>query len=230
MATINFTQGKFESPPLSSGDVNNGGSVGFYSPDGAYSTPKTTYTTKELTTPNAHPLVLDSMGRGTVYFDGDADCRILDSTGGTVYDQRNVNPPSIISVTDVTVATTLSAAINNQYITTTADITIPTAAAAGSGWIATIKNLSTTSVSIIRSTSGDTINSLAAELTLPGRQSVVIAVNAGITGFDIYYNPLMEIASGSSGQVLSLADGVPAWTTADLKAMGSKLYMFNNFT
>ena len=229
MAKINFVQGKFESF-LDSGAVNNGGDVALFEPDGTYSTAKTTYTTYALTTPNAHPKVLDSAGRATLYFEGDADVRVRDSVAATVYTQRNINQSTAFTVTNVTVTTTISATTNAQYITTTADLTLPTASSAGAGWIVTIKNLDTISHTISRGTSGDTINSVAAEFTLPARESIRLAVNAGITGFDIYFNPLLEISSGTNGQVLSISGSTPAWTTADLKNMGGKLYMFNNFT
>ena len=228
MATINFTQGKFESF-LDSGAPNNGGDVAFFVPDGTYSTAKTTYTTKALTTPNAHPLVLDAAGRATIYFEGDTDCRIRDSVAVTVYTQRNVNPQTTITVTNVTVPTTISSTTNDQHITTTADLTLPTAASAAAGWFVTIKNLDSVSHTISRGTSGDTINSVAAEFTLPARESIRFVVNAGVTGFDVYFNPLMEITAGVSGQVLGLDGSTPKWTTADLKNMGGKLYMFNNF-
>ena len=228
MAKINFVQGKFESF-LDSGAVNNGGDVALFSPDGTYSTAKTTYTTYALTTPNAHPLVLNSAGRATLYFEGDADVRVRDSAGATVYTQRNVNPVTTISVTNVTVATTISATTNDQYITTTADLTLPTATAAGSGWFVTIKNLDTVSHSIARGTAGDTINSVSGEFSLPPRESIRLVVNAGITGFDVYFNPLLEI-SGSSGQAMVLGASGPAWTTVDLINPGSDLYLYINFT
>ncbi len=230
MATINLVQGKFESPPLANGDVNNGGDVAFFAPDGTYSTTKTTYTTKALTTPNAHPLVLDSAGRGTVYFEGDADIRIRDSAGNTVYTQRNVNPQSTISVTNITTETTLSSSTTGQRITTTANIIIPTAASAGSGWFTEIKNIGSTSVNITQSTGADTINGSTSPFVLPAGQSISISVNAGVTGFDIFFNPLLEITTGTEGQVLGIKNGTARYISADLKAMGSKLYMFNNFT
>lgn len=228
MAKINFVQGKFESF-LDSGAPNIGGDVALFSPDGTYSTAKTTYTTHALTTPNAHPLTLDSAGRATLYFEGDADVRVRDAAAATVYTQRNVNPVTAIAVTNVTIATSLSAATNDQYITTTANLTLPTAAAAGSGWFVTIKNLDTVSRTISRGTSGDTINSVAAEFSLPPRESIRLVVNAGVTGFDVYFNPLLEM-SGEVGQVPVLGASGPAWTTVDLVNPGSDLYMFNNFT
>lgn len=227
MAEINFVQGKFESF-LDSGLPNSGGDVAFFEPDGAYSTAKTTYSNYTLTTPNAHPLVLDSAGRATVYFSGDADVRIRDSVAATVYTQRNVNPPNTITVVNYTVSSTITTAVD-QYITTTADLTIPTAASAGSGWYVTIKNLDTISHTITRSSAGDTINSLAAEFTLPARESVRFVVNSGITGFDVYFNPLLEI-SGSTGQVMALGATGPAWQTADLLNSGSDIFLYNNYT
>ena len=229
MAKINFVQGKFESF-LDSGAVNNGGDVALFSPDGTYSTAKTTYTTYTLTTPNAHPLTLDSAGRAAIYFEGDADVRVRDSAGATVYTQRNINPLNTITVTNVTTVTTLSANTNDQYITTTADLTLPTATSAGSGWFVTVKNLDTVNRAITRGTSGDTINSLSAEFTLPPRESARFVVNSGITGFDVYFNPLLEITAGSSGQALVLGSSGPAWTTVDLVNAGSDLYLHDNFT
>lgn len=229
MAKINFVQGKFESF-LDSGAPNNGGDVALFSPDGTFSTAKTTYTTYALTTPNAHPLTLDSAGRATLYFEGDADVRVRDSSAATIYTQRNVNPVTTITVTNVTVPTTISSSTNDQYITTIADLTIPTAASAGSGWFVTIKNIDTVSHTISRSTSGDTINALAAEFTLPAKQSIRMVVNSGVTGFDVYFNPLLEMTAGSEGQVLGISSGVAKYVDADLSAMGSQLYMFNNFT
>lgn len=228
MAKINFVQGKFESF-LDSGDVNNGGDVALFSPDGTYSTPKTTYTTFSLTTPNAHPKVLDSAGRATLYFEGDADVRVRDSAAATVYTQRNVNPVTTIVVTNVTTPTAISSTTNDQYITTTADLTLPTASAAGAGWFVTIKNLDTVIHTISRGTSGDSINSVVGEFNLPPRESIRLVVNSGVTGFDIYFNPLLEI-SGVAGQALVIGASGPAWTTVDLVNPGSDLYMFNNFT
>lgn len=229
MATSNFTAGKFLSLK-NDGSINASGTVEFFNPDGAYSTVKTTYSDSSLSTENSTSITLDSAGRAQIYFVGNADMRIRDSSGATIYTQRNVNPQATVSITNVTTETTLSASTTGQRITTIANIIVPTAASAGTGWYAEIKNIGSTSVNIAQSTASDTINASTSSFVLPAKQSVSISTNSGATGFDIFFNPLLELAAGSDGQVLSLSGGSAAWTTANLKAVGSRLYMFNNFT
>lgn len=229
MATTNFTAGKFLSLK-NDGSINASGTVEFFSPDGAFSTVKTTYSDSSLSTANSTTITLDSAGRAQIYFIGNADMRVRDSSAATIFTQRNVNPQNTVSITNVTTETTLSASTTGQRITTTAGIIVPTAATSGAGWYAEIKNISDSSINITQSTASDTINGSTSAFALPENHSISISTNAGATGFDIFFNPLLEIDSGSSGQVLSLSGGVPTWTTADIKAMGSKLYMFNNFT
>ncbi len=93
MAKLNFLGGEFQSPYiLSNGSLqpNSGGLVYFY--EVGTSTAKATYTDKDLTTPNANPVVLDSSGRAKIWFTGDADGVLKDSAGNTIYTDDNINP------------------------------------------------------------------------------------------------------------------------------------------
>lgn len=187
MASINFTQGKFESF-LDSGAVNNGGDVALFTADGTFSTPKTTYTTSALSTPNAHPLVLDSAGRATVFFEGDADVRIRDSLAVTVYTQRNVNPSSVVTSHLFSANTTLDGTHAEAMVEVTGATTLSLTAAVtlGQGWRVNVKNSGTGSVTIARLAGGDKINGTASNITLPAGASVVIAVADAIDGFTTY--------------------------------------------
>lgn len=187
MATVNFTQGKFESF-LDSGAVNNGGDVAFFVADGTYSTAKTTYTTYALSTPNAHPEVLDSAGRAEIYFAGDADIRVRDSAGVTVYTQRNVNPAVVVVSYLYSTNTTLDGTHAESMIEVTGTTTISLTAAStlGQGWRVNIKNTGAGVVSIARLAGGDKINGTASDITLPVGDSIFIAVSDAIDGFVTY--------------------------------------------
>lgn len=87
MSAVLITDGKFQAHE--NGRPLNGGLVRFFSP-GA-STPKTSYSDAALTTPNSHPVVLDSQGRASIYIDGNADIEVRDSLGNLVYEQDDIN-------------------------------------------------------------------------------------------------------------------------------------------
>ena len=97
-STILFVSGKFLSFK-NDGTTNNGGLVYFWEP--GTSTPKTTYSDSALTTPNAHPVVLDAAGWAVIYFSGNADLTVKDSASVTLYTQPNVNPDVTDYVTTV---------------------------------------------------------------------------------------------------------------------------------
>lgn len=225
--TLLFVSGKVLSFK-NDGTPNAGGKLYFY--EIGTSTPKTTYTTKALSVANAHPVILDASGRASVYFSADADVTVTDSADVTLYTQANVNPPTSSSTQHFTVATTLNSTHNGKYLTTTADIVLPTALSAGSGWLVFLKNLAATSIVITRTGSSDTLNNAAASLTLPANESLAIIVNDGITGFDIFFNPLLEVGTGLSGQVLGYGSTGPAWQSVDLINAGNDLYLYQNFT
>jgi len=225
--TLLFVSGKVLSFK-NDGTPNAGGKLYFY--EVGTSTPKATYTTLALAIANAVPVILDSAGRATVYFSGDADVTVTDSDDVTLYTQPNVNPPETTSSTHITTATTLDSSHNGKWITTTANITLPAAISVGTGWQIHLKNLSTSSISVIRTSSSDTLNNAAATLVLPANESMAVIVNNGVTGFDIFYNPLLEIGTGISGQVLGYSSTGPAWQSVDLINAGNDLYLFNNFT
>ena len=226
-ATILIVSGKFLSMK-NDGTPNNGGLVFFWQP--GTSTPLTTYSNSALSIANAHPVVLDAAGRGIIYFSGNADITVRDSASALLYTQTNVNPQTTANTVHITTPTTLDATHNGKWITTTVGVTLPTAISAGSGWWINLKNLASTSIVVSRGTSGDTLNNVLSGLTLPPKQSVNIIVNNGVTGFDIFFNPLLEIGSGISGQVLGYDALGPVWQTVDLRSVGNKLYLFNNFT
>lgn len=188
MATINLVQGKFESY-LDTGALNNAGTVGIYEPDGTYSTLKTHYNSSSLSTPNANPLTLDSAGRGTIYFTGDADIRVKDSIGNIIYSQRNVSPQTVVSVVALTGNTTIGASHYSQFIQvsgTGVTLTLTDAGTLTSGWYTDIVNTdSINTVTIARATSGDTINGTAANISLLPYQAIQIFANASANGFII---------------------------------------------
>jgi hypothetical protein len=225
--TILIVSGKFLSFK-NDGTPNAAGKVYFFDP--GTSTPKTTYSDSDLSVANAHPVILDAAGRATIYFSGDADITVKDADDVTLYTQGNINPEETAVSVHYSTATTLTSADNGKWITTTADITLPTALAAGSGWQIHLKNLSTDPIDIIRTGSGDTLNSSVANLVLPPNGSVAIITNDGVTGFDIFYNTLIEIGTAVSGQVLGVGTEGPEWQTVDLVNAGSDLYLYANFT
>jgi hypothetical protein len=225
--TLLFVSGKVLSFK-NDGTPNAGGKLYFFSP--GTSTPKTTYTTKALSVANAHPVILDAAGRASVYFSGDADVTVTDSADVTLYTQANVNPPATSISQNFTSETTLDSTHNGKWLTTTANIVLPTAISVGTGWQVNLKNLATTSIIVSRTGSGDTLNNAAASLTLPENESLAIIVNDGITGYDIFFNPLLEVGTGIDGQVLGYTNTGPAWQTADLINAGNDLYLYNNFT
>lgn len=225
--TLLFVSGKVLSFK-NDGTPNAGGKITFFEP--GTSTPKTTYTNKALSVANAHPVICDSAGRASVYFSGDADVTVRDSADVVLYTQPNVNPPATSISQHFTVPTTLNSTHNGKWLTTTADITLPTALTAGSGWQVYLKSLASTNISVIRTGSSDTLNNATANLVLPANESLAIITNNGVTGFDIFFNPLLEVGAGTSGQVLGFGANGPAWQNVDLINAGNDLYLYNNFT
>lgn len=188
MSTINLVQGKFESF-LDNGTPNNGGTVGVYIADGTYSTLKTHYNSSSLLTPNANPLTLDSAGRATIYYTGDSDIRVRDSSGNIIYSQRNVSPQSVVSVVNITSTTTINSSHYAQFIQVSGSgvtLNLTDAGTLGAGWYTDIINTdSTNSVTIGRLTGSDTINDVTGNVTLLPKQSIRIVVNYTNNGFII---------------------------------------------
>lgn len=211
MATTNFTAGQFQSF-LNSGAVNNGGDVAFFVADGTYSTAKTTYTTSALSTPNAHPKVLDAAGRATIYFSGDADVRVRDSSGVTVYTQRNCSPQAVRTTSSESTDFTVGTQHVDSVIETTAGLTatLTSAATLGAGFAVTLVNSSSGNLTIGRANAGNTINGTAANITISPNSSVELIVNAAATGF---------ISNNSGGTVNITGDqtvaGIKAFTGAN---------------
>lgn len=79
------------------GTPNAGGTINFYEP--GTTTDKDTYTTSDLTTANANPVVLDANGRATIWLNGNYKCVIKDSDGNTIRTEDLINPADA-SVTD----------------------------------------------------------------------------------------------------------------------------------
>jgi hypothetical protein len=225
--TLLFVSGKVLSFK-NDGTPNAGGKLFFYEP--GTSTPKATYTTSALSVANAVPVILDSAGRATVYFSGDADVTVKDSGDVTLYTQPNVNPPEATTSVHLTTDTTLDSSYNGKWITTTANITLPSAISVGTGWQIHLKNLSGSSINVIRTGSSDSLNNEIANLVLPANESMAVIVNNGETGFDLFYNPLLEIGVGINGQVVGYGSTGPAWQSVDLINAGNDLYLYSNFT
>lgn len=74
----------------SDGTVNNGGTVEFY--DTGTSTHKTTYSDSALTVANTWPVTLNSAGAADIWYSGDADVTVKDSTGTTIDTFTSINP------------------------------------------------------------------------------------------------------------------------------------------
>lgn len=72
----------------SNGDPLSGGLLYTYEP--GTTTNKATYSDKDLTTPNANPVVLDSRGEATVYLDGSTKLLLKTSDGTTIWTMDNV--------------------------------------------------------------------------------------------------------------------------------------------
>ena len=80
------------------GTVNAGGSVYFY--ETGTSTAKTTYSDSALSVANANPVVLNSAGAADIWYTGDADVTVKDSTGTTIDSYTSINPTTSTSITE----------------------------------------------------------------------------------------------------------------------------------
>jgi hypothetical protein len=80
------------------GDPLDGGLCYFYEP--GTSTAKDTYTTSDLSTANANPVVLDANGRANVWLNGNYKVIVKDSDGNTIYTEDNINPEQQSSFDD----------------------------------------------------------------------------------------------------------------------------------
>ena len=80
------------------GTVNAAGWVYFY--EAGTSTEKTTYSDSDLGTANASPVVLNSAGAADIWYDGDADVSVYDSTGTLIDSYPSINPATSSSTSE----------------------------------------------------------------------------------------------------------------------------------
>lgn len=113
-----FLGNEFQSPVTSTGAVNNGGFVHFY--ERGTSTRKNTYADNALATPNANPLVLNSLGRGVAFLQGIYKVRIEDSAGNLIKELDDVN--DINTLTD---ADRFNKVVNGDFEQATISATLP---------------------------------------------------------------------------------------------------------
>lgn len=191
MAAVNFTAGKFLSLK-NDGSINASGTVEFFEPDGTYSTYKTTYSDKALTTPNSNTITLDSAGRAQIYFSGDADLRVRDSAAVSIYSQRNVNPVTLTAIFPLSTATNIVSTYDSSIIEAsgTTTLTLDTASVLGEGWKVTIRNVGSGIITLARTTGGDSINGTSANITISAGDAGTIHVNDGASGFNTVGFPL----------------------------------------
>ncbi len=182
MAVFMFTLGnalslKDDSSP------NSGGKAYFYEPGTA--TAKTTYNSSALSTANANPVVFDSAGRASIYFEGNADVKIYDSADVQFFTQLNVNPSTNTTITALSSATDLTSAHNTNFIEAsgTTTLTLTAASTLGAGWYVHVKNAGVGTVTIARASAGDSVDGTAANITIAAGHSRLIVVNAAETGF-----------------------------------------------
>ena len=99
MATKQFLGTRYQSFK-DDGTVNAGGSVYFY--ETGTSTAKTTYSDSALSSSsaNANPVVLNSAGAADIWYEGDADVTVTDSTGTTIDSYTSINPTTSTSITE----------------------------------------------------------------------------------------------------------------------------------
>lgn len=88
-----------------SGNPLASGTVEFFTPDGAYTTNKDTYSEYTYTSANSNPVVADAGGWVTAYLDGDYDVTITSSDGSFTQNVRSINP----ELTDSNTVSTLAA-------------------------------------------------------------------------------------------------------------------------
>jgi hypothetical protein len=217
--------------PKNDGTNAAGWVVKTYTPGGPV-TGKATYTTAAAAVSNGAQFTLDARGEADVWWNGLYYIEVYNSAaegGALVWSMDNYGAVSE-TVTAITTPTTLTTADSGKFVTTTADITLPDADAAGAGWRVTIKNISAVSVAIRRTTSTDTIESTAADLDLAPGMSGMFVVNNGETGFDVFYGDISALGAGQSGQILMVGNDGPEWQSVNLSNAGSKLYLYDNFT
>lgn len=182
MAVFHFTLGnalslKDDSSP------NSGGKAYFYEPGTA--TAKTTYSDSALSVANTNPVIFDTAGRASIYFEGNADLKIYDSLDVLIFTQPNVNPVANSTVSAITANTTLAASHNLNTIEASGSITLTLTSAVtlGSGWYVYIRNTGIANITLARANVGDSINGTVANYTIRPNEAFRIIVNAAATGF-----------------------------------------------
>lgn len=210
MATYLLEQGRFESRKAD-GTPNSNGKLYTYVAD-TVSDAKTTYSDPGLTTPNANPVILDAAGSAIVYYTGDMKIRVDTSDDVTLFTQDNVTPVDLLTVTTVTGATTLTSANNNGVILATGtgySITLDSAANLGAGWSVHIDYRGTGTLTLARTSGGDSINGTAGNLTIPANWSAMVVVNAGATGFEIVGSDTSRTITWTKGADIASANALP---------------------
>lgn len=183
------------------GDPLAGGKL--YTYEAGTTTPKTTYTTEDATTPNTNPVILDSNGYADVWLDTGSYKFVLDDSDDVeqwTLDDISGSDTSVFGAQVVTQATNLNltSIYRNNLIVTTAGLTISllAAATATEGFIFSVQNTSSSNV---------TIDPDGAE-TINGNATLTIPPNGGGT----------IVCDGSNWQILSMvtvsADGDNTFT------------------
>lgn len=221
----------------SDGTPNAGGTLEFF--ENLTLTPKDVFNGYNSTTVLANPFQLDAAGFEPGIWLGDGAYRIRcretaptfpTTLGAVIWTKDNVQPEVLSVIYNYTTATTLTVSHNNSYVFSTADITLPSAGSAESGWSVNIKNVGSGTINIARSGSGNSINGVVGNFVLPKNASILVVVNPDETGFDIFSNGLLQVPGSASGYVMGYGSDGPEWQAADLNNSGSDLYLYSNFT
>ena len=228
MSTTQFLNSRFKSWKTG-GIVNASGTLEFFEIGGTFSVYATSYSDSGLITPNSNTITLDAEGEADVWVGTMVDVRIRDSLGVTVDTLLNWNPTTVLTQY-ISTETTLVASDSGKIIRTIATVVLPTASGLLQGWNVSIKNISASSITLSRNFAADTINGSAANSTLFANHSVWIVVNKDLNGFDVFFSPFIEIGTGTTEQILQQGSDGPEWVTVNLRSVGNKLYLYNNYT
>lgn len=218
------------------GTMNAGGTLEFF--ENLTLTPKDVFNAYGSATPLSNPLQLDAGGFEPGVWLGPGVYRIRcrgpapsypSVLGPVIWTKDNVSPVVITITTNYTDAATISVNQNGEYITTTATLTLPSAAAAGASWLVHIKNIGTESVVVARTGGGDTIDGVTGNLNLHPNLSVTLIVNSAATGYSVYANGLAQVQNPISGHLLRYGSKGPEWVAVDTRNTGGKLYNYSHF-
>lgn len=222
------------------GTINAGGKLQFF--EAGTTTAKNVYADSGLQTSLGSEVTLDAAGRASVWLNGAYKLRVLDAALAQLWELDRVNEQSVATVITLSANKTLTKSDSGSIVVVPAlyTVTLPDAATAGIGWAVTIVNTHTVAITVARLNAANTINGVAADVTVAASASAD-AIVSGSNGFSVASTSILSANNTWTGVNTFAQPVVVANATASnhayakgqvdaLDAQNAKLTGNNDFT